>query len=969
MPILRSSSRIARRADQQGARPSEGNQSGVEKFATGSNICIQKCNDSRCKTCPMLSVEIEIHSNVSNKFYACINAETSILSCRSQNLVYLLTCNVCNIQYVGETCNRLNMRMNSHRTSTHGCSHVIAHKQSCVGCSFSINIIEKLSGSGYGDDNKPEPEVTRLRQIREDFWIKQLRTLYPYGLNEKACDKLCDPSAVDHAVGRFFPPLRRCGPRPVRTRRNEHKHEIGNVKQFFEFVHKSIIENIKGSFNIIRVMLNRLSKNLLKKIGAELLEPEHFVFEENYDQWYSYITDIIETKFFSKSDQPTPKSKKSRNNVCVVNFVNKGMEQLNLSKIFRSDSVVSSLPEILRKEDNIPAITFKLDFPIRNKILNYKISVSSLVFENVDGKPCIQDLPECNCTESTFCDPAHQHIVTGDLRIIENSKLRKLISKGPNYREPKTLNYNKCITFLESALNSSIVALLDKYKLPNGSLDVWKNTILNLARDRSNILKSKKTPQRARPTLKDPVVIEYLADLHSRFVLVPIDKASNNVAIICKRFYILKILNEIGLLDSPSSTYELCKTNPSEIIDTNIKLCKDFDLPVTEKHLSLPFMYWLPKMHKIPSSSRFIVASAVCATKPLTKIVSIMFSKIFKQIQSFNSKCLFYKNYNRFWVIQNSKKLIDRLKQINSKHRARSISTFDFSTLYTKLPHKDLIKVLKELIDFVFNGGKKTVDGNRKYLTVQGKMCYFSRKKHGKTSFTKNQVKMLVEHLISEAFFMVGNVLCRQNIGIPMGIDPAPFWANLYLYHYENDFMMKLIKSNDRVERYKGFKFKHCFRFIDDCCNVNDSGAFNDSYKQIYPPELELKCEHAGLHATFLELDITVEEGVFVFKLFDKRDEFPFRIVRMPDLGGNIPSHIFYGSISSEFLRIARATLRYSDFLPKAKELHLRMLNQGASVPHILKLIDRLVDKHSDEFNKFGIHPKNMKADIRGGTT
>ena len=45
---------------------------------------------------------------------------------------------------------------------------------------------------------------------------------------------------------------------------------------------------------------------------------------------------------------------------------------------------------------------------------------------------------------------------------------------------------------------------------------------------------------------------------------------------------------------------------------------------------------------------------------------------------------------------------------------------------------------------------------------------------------------------------------------------------------------------------------------------------------------------------------------------------FPFFIVRMPDLSGNIPLHVFYGSVMSESLHIARKTLYYADFLPVA---------------------------------------------------
>ena len=89
----------------------------------------------------------------------------------------------------------------------------------------------------------------------------------------------------------------------------------------------------------------------------------------------------------------------------------------------------------------------------------------------------------------------------------------------------------------------------------------------------------------------------------------------------------------------------------------------------------------------------------------------VFFRMIFHQIRNFHAEAQFYKNYNRFCVIQNSVPVLNTLKDLNTKHKAKKISTFDFSTLYTKLPHKDLIKVLQDLVEFVFLGGRKTVDG------------------------------------------------------------------------------------------------------------------------------------------------------------------------------------------------------------------------------------------------------------------
>ena len=133
-------------------------------------------------------------------------------------------------------------------------------------------------------------------------------------------------------------------------------------------------------------------------------------------------------------------------------------------------------------------------------------------------------------------------------------------------------------------------------------------------------------------------------------------------------------------------------------------------------------------------------------------------------------------------------------------------------------------------------------------------------------------------------------------------------------------------------------------RFIDDECNLNDHGEFSRSYQEIYPSERQLKCEHQGTHATFLELDIRiVDDNIFDYKLFDKRDDFPFSIVRMPDLSGNIPSFIFYGSIMSEFLRIARCTRQVENFIPRAKSLCDRMVAQGGSKNIILKQVCKAI--------------------------
>ena len=189
----------------------------------------------------------------------------------------------------------------------------------------------------------------------------------------------------------------------------------------------------------------------------------------------------------------------------------------------------------------------------------------------------------------------------------------------------------------------------------------------------------------------------------------------------------------------------------------------------------------------------------------------------------------------------------------------------------------------------------------------------------------------------------------KQDIGIPMGIDPAPFWANLFLYFFESKYVTSLVSQGSP----RAFKYHGTGRFIDDLCAINDGHEFSKSFRNIYPKELELKIEHQGTHATFLDLDITIKDNIFIYKLFDKRDAFPFFIVRMPHLSSNIPSSIFYGSFFSELLRIARCTLMLSDFIPKASELYHRMVTQGGNTNQLRTHAKKLFQKDHDILLKY----------------
>ena len=191
----------------------------------------------------------------------------------------------------------------------------------------------------------------------------------------------------------------------------------------------------------------------------------------------------------------------------------------------------------------------------------------------------------------------------------------------------------------------------------------------------------------------------------------------------------------------------------------------------------------------------------------------------------------------------------------------------------------------------------------------------------------------------------------RQIVGIPMGSDPAPFFANLFLFFYESEWITKFRKENYIASR----KLNNTFRFIDDLITINDNNIFEANIHNIYPNELQLKKENnINTEATFLDLKIKIDNNKFMTSLYDKRDNFNFDIVRMPHKCSNIPSKMFNSTISAELLRISKASTSYCVFLKAAKVLIHRMTKQGAAINTLSFSLRKMLNNHSEISTKFG---------------
>ena len=117
---------------------------------------------------------------------------------------------------------------------------------------------------------------------------------------------------------------------------------------------------------------------------------------------------------------------------------------------------------------------------------------------------------------------------------------------------------------------------------------------------------------------------------------------------------------------------------------------KKHNITVPEDMKQLPTFYGIPKMHKLIPKMRFIAASNRCTTKPLSKIITKCPKLLNQQHIKYCKQIEMRTGVNRMWVINNSENVIDKIQYYNNQSNdthIKNINTYDFTTLYTNIPH------------------------------------------------------------------------------------------------------------------------------------------------------------------------------------------------------------------------------------------------------------------------------------------
>ena len=303
-----------------------------------------------------------------------------------------------------------------------------------------------------------------------------------------------------------------------------------------------------------------------------------------------------------------------------IPFINKGIEFIDLPSIFKDRSVTSSIPTYFQNSEP-PIICYKYNKPIRNTVFNFNKRFSDLDIH--------ANTPESwDCKDSKFIYPAAGHIMTGNLKIISDSRIRYIVSKGPKYRFPSRIDFKKWREEIASALNDfGNRCCKREYDEPN-DLKEWKVIIFKIVDQRIKFYSQNTNLLPPKPKSTFRHLKQGIQEFHGKYVLVPADKAANNVVVVWRLHYINTLKHDL-------SGTKASEEEKSVVNGHCNHLALKFSICVKERQDRLPTMYWLPKLHKRPYKARFIANSSSC-TK-LRKTFSKFYRRHYESVSKFNA--------------------------------------------------------------------------------------------------------------------------------------------------------------------------------------------------------------------------------------------------------------------------------------------------------------------------------------------
>jgi len=905
------------------------------RCADVSNANAMKKCEKGCVTCKFIG-DGYVKSKTTGNMYKPNIPVNSRVDCTTQRVVYCITCTACGFQYVGETKRSIHRRFSEHRYSINKGHTILArHFRSAhhSADNMRVTVLEVV-------------EEEKLLKEREDFWIRQLLTAHPFGLNDKVRGY---GNVGSYGSGEYktrnHPYFSQPLPRRTRGRGRKRRRSKRQPIDVFNAL-SAVYDN--GNLKDLYTKLRSLNLKELKVLKQELclgggdgelsLLLQCYVLSLRYQQLHKRVD---KSKEFVKFAYP-----------------NRGAEMINLHNVLKDKSLLRLFPADCLADDTVLSSVYTLDSPLSRQLYNYSKVLKRLSLDQLK----VATNGPCECAGSAFIYRPVSHIMTGDTAFVQQNNIRQFFEKGAKYRVQKMINWNEVRDCAHNGVTELIRRKCQKYnKLPivfsafgERFMQIVDNRIRYFCKgvEVGQVI----TENMLRFTTECEV---YVKQLQRNYVIVPADKATNNYVFVCKKFYLLEIARELGVRYDMGSdcwrcdgniTYKASNEQEIDILDRHTRIATSFKTSITEEDRQIPILFATAKMHKTPHKFRFIAGAKKSSTKSISTLVHIILQHFRTHLKAYCTASKHNNGISSFWSIAKSMDVVDQLSKAGTRRNdnAKLISV-DFSTLFTSLPHAVIYRNLFMLIDVLFkNSGKQFMAAS----IFRRKAFYTNETKfRGYTYLSATDIKTLVQAVVSETYVKFGGVILKQVCGIPMGGCASPMIADLTLAAMEFDFLKKSANVDLANSVYSAY------RYIDDLLLVTTAN-YETILKSIYPPELTpSRTNSHDNECDFLDLAINSADR-YVFKVYDKTEDFDFLVTKFVFADSNVPTSLGYDVFYAQLVRHARITTSSAEFMRKIKAMHAVLIRHGFKKRVLVSTFIRFACRHQMLLFKYRVISK-----------
>ena len=823
--------------------------------------------------------------------------------------------------------------MNGHRSSAKSGKNLFLYQHfQMEGHDFmeaTVQIIDYI-------DSSTVPNITKALEDLELLWINTLCTAYPLGLNDniKGTGNISQSNIIDIYFKAKIMRYKRGHGIKSCLKMNKREKKIFKDKNEIENAKKQLKDDFVLSKNIFYRKIKSLQNFQIKQVYSSCGGDIGF--------FYNVFKSFVHTFSPIKAKPP-----KNISDCIIFNYSSKAIDTINISSAIRDTSIQSLLPNSVQPFCPLK-IYYRYDLPLGRKICNYNIFLKNLDLSQIRS---ILD-SSCSCCTSSFLYQPHNHVISGDLRIVDNNILRELMSYGAKYREPVYLSAAALFKTLSENIEEFVKIKSKKYRLQGINFEEWKNNVKRVIKNKIEFFAETKPHlfETSTSVLKDYGVRSCLDTLKSKYIICTVDKAANNYVFICKKFYVITLLKELGMdletLECRGNiTYQPVNETEDDIINSHCQIMTtEFNITVSNDNRCIPKIFWNPKLHKTPYKARFIAGASKCTTKQL----SVYVNKALKVVRDYFSKycSTLYKNsgVNCNWSINSSTQFLERLHSID----VFNIQVYDFTTLYTNLDLEVVENLLTEMIELIFSNINKFI-----CVSKFEDKTFFSKKEYsGFYCFDAVLLKNAIHFLLQNTFVSFGGIVLRQVRGIPMGGNSSSQFADLSLAKSEFNYMKSLL-TDKKIGLAK--LLSNNARYVDDLSIFNYLN-FANLISNIYPVDLVM--ERSGDNnklVNYLDIQINISQSSITTDLYHKVNDFTFPVVMYTFPHGNMPEDIGYNVFYGQLLRYSIICSHLLSFIASCNKLYITLIDRSYNHWKLVLKFRLLMKNHASILLKYNI--------------